>query len=151
MIFYLFFKNGILHQTSFLRSPRDGEPHEDAELNLRHKSPHAIPWRPIFIRFRAIFIFPRSLFFFLLTKIFIFCPYSHSRGILGVFHHASGPSIMVYHTFLQSQPGPLSELTTERFPWPCHVENHMYFVYITKNLMIFQNLSAVATYLSNTK
>ena len=67
---------------------------------------------------------------------FVFCPYNHSRSILGVFHHASDPSIMVYHKFTQTQHGPMSELTTESFPWPCHVENQMYFVYITNIWMI---------------
>ena len=36
----------------------------------------------------------------------IFRPYSHSGSISGVFHHASGPSIMVYHKFTQTQHGP---------------------------------------------
>ena len=111
----------------------------DAEKKICHKSVHASPWRPIFDRFWAIFIFSEKSKLFFLAKIFIFCPYSHSRGILGVFQHASGPSLMVYHKFTQTQHRPLSGLTTERFPWPCHVENHMYFVYITNIFMNFKN------------
>ena len=88
-------------------------------------------WRKVFLSTRLIFFSDFRHIFQLCSNISsIFRPYSHSRGISRVFHHASGPSIMVYHKFTQTQHRPLSVLPRKGFPWPCHGEKHMYFVYI---------------------
>ena len=57
------------------------------------------------VRFRPISSIFKHFHDFYESKNHVFCSYSHSRSILGVFHHASDPSIMVYHKFTQSQHG----------------------------------------------